>query len=219
VTGIVVRIAPFAGLIGGAVLAITSIVTAIAYEGRAGEGYSPFNHFVSELGEVGVSSLATVFNIGLMIAGPCFVLFMVGLALSRSGGIRYAYGILGGISGFAGFFVGIFPMNDGTIHGVVAGTFFGLAWIAIGLASLDFVLDREPRFPWWLAILGGVTVLVSVAFLLVLAGEGLGVPSPRPGFLAVTSLEWLVVISVIAWVLATSITWLRAGLGVRASEP
>jgi hypothetical protein len=150
-----------------------------------------------------------------MIAGPCFIVFMVGLALSRTGGIRYGYGILGGIAGLAGFFVGVFPMNEPALHVIVAGTFFGLSWIAIGLASLDFLLDREPRFPWWLAILGGVTVAASVAFLLVLAGSGLDTPTPRPGFLVVTTLEWLVVLSVIAWVLATSITWLRDGLGVR----
>ena len=54
----------------------TSVVTALAYTGSKGQPYSPLNHWVSELGEVGVSELASVFNVGLIIGGLCFAVFM-----------------------------------------------------------------------------------------------------------------------------------------------
>ena len=40
-----------------------------------------FNHYVSELGELGVSEFAMMFNVGMMIAGIFFIPFMFGLGL------------------------------------------------------------------------------------------------------------------------------------------
>ncbi len=60
----------YLGLFASAIIVITSVVTAFNYKGKKGESYSPLNHFVSELGEVGVAAYAAVFNTGLIFSGP-----------------------------------------------------------------------------------------------------------------------------------------------------
>lgn len=50
------------GLAGAALVAACSLAAALAYAGPDGEPYSLLNHFISELGEVGVSPLAWLFN-------------------------------------------------------------------------------------------------------------------------------------------------------------
>jgi len=51
-------LASTAAILGGA------LMTAVPYRGWAGESYSPFNHFASELGEVARSQAAAAFNLG-----------------------------------------------------------------------------------------------------------------------------------------------------------
>jgi hypothetical membrane protein len=211
------RIATTAGLLGVAVMALGSVVTALAYSGKYGQPYSPLNHWVSELGETGVSELARVFNVSLMVGGLLFALFMALLAMSRSGPLRYAYGALGVIAGVAGFFVGVFPMNQLAQHSTAALTFFNLGWISVGLASLDFVLRPDPRFPRWLAIIGALTVVAFVGFLVAvqvdpLVGEDmLGAPENRPDFWIVATLEWAIIAGMLGWVAFTAWCWRRAG--------
>ncbi|MDL2336091.1 MAG: DUF998 domain-containing protein, partial [Chloroflexota bacterium] len=128
------RVAQAAGIVGPLVLGTASLVTAVTYRGTADEGFSPFNHWVSELGEVGVSDMPAVFNAGLMVGGVCFVLLMVGLAMLRGGPLSLLYGLIGIVSGIAGVLVGIYPMNFPGQHTIVAQAFFNLGWIAVLLA-------------------------------------------------------------------------------------
>jgi hypothetical membrane protein len=206
------RLAIWAGLIGSSVIALGSIVTAIAYTGSKGQPYSPLNHFVSELGELGVSDLAPVFNAALKIGGVCFVLFMVGLAATRRGRLRYVYGASGVIAGIGGALVGVFPMNDLDKHGLAALTFFVLGLVTVLLASIDFVRAPEPRFPRWLSVLGGATVVSFAIFLTILFGEagGLAHPEERVAIWPLTIFEWLLLIGILAWVFLTAFAWRRA---------
>jgi hypothetical membrane protein len=211
------RVAAWAGLVGVAAITGSSVVAALAYSGTSGEPFSPLNHWVSELGEVGVSELAWVFNVGLMVGGTCFVVFMLGLAATRTGWLRFGYGLIGAVTGVAGSLVGVFPMNVIGAHQLAAFAFFNLGWIAVGIASVDFVRRPEARFPRWLAVLGVLTVAAFIAFMQSLRtdpsfGEDvLAAPIDRPGIWMVTALEWAVIIGILAWTLAASVTWLRAG--------
>jgi hypothetical membrane protein len=207
-------IGSLAGIIGSATIALASLITAIAYSGSNGEAYSPLNHWVSELGEMGVSQLALLFNFALIVGGALFVVFMVALAATRDGLLRYSYGAFGVVAGIGGLFVGVFPMNNLDLHGIAALTFFNLGWLAVGLASIDFLRQPDRRFPRWLVIIGGLTVAAFVAFLAVLlpllSGDGLAAPDVRPDVWIVPILEWAVLIGILAWVFATGWTWLRA---------
>ncbi len=73
------------GLAGAALVALGALAAALAYTGPDGESYSLLNHFISELGELGVSPLAWLFNLGLIAGGLLFVPFSLGLGLSLAG--------------------------------------------------------------------------------------------------------------------------------------
>lgn len=211
----VTSLATGAGLFGSAAVAATSLLAALAYTGTAGEPYSPLDHWVSELGEIGVSSLATLFNVGLVIGGLCFAIFMIGLAMVRSGPLRYLFGAIGVAAGIAGAFVGVFPMNGPGPHTLAALAFFDLGWIAVGLASLDIARHPDRRFPVWLAALGAATVLACLAFIVSIASldastEALAAPDVRPEVWTPAVLEWLTIAGILGWTLLASATWRRA---------
>ncbi len=212
------RLAARAGIVGAGVLAAGSVVTAVAYRGADGESFSPLNHFVSELGELAHSELARAFNLSLIVGGVCFAVFMSGLAVSRPGLLRLAAGGVGVVAGLGGSFVGVFPMDYRDQHIVAASTFFNLGWIAVGLASLDFVIRRDPRFPRGLAVVGLVTVAAFIGFLREAGGNttasgALAAPEIRPDVWALPTLEWLTIAGILTWVMLVSACWLRAADG------
>ena len=56
------------GTAGTGVIVLAIVYSALRYRGKRRERFSLLNHFISELGEVGVSSAAGVFNAGLILA-------------------------------------------------------------------------------------------------------------------------------------------------------
>lgn len=76
------KIAGIAGVIFGLIGVITP---SLFYKGTKGQKYSFLNHFISELGEQGVSRFAWVFNLGMILAGVCIVIASLsfGAALAR----------------------------------------------------------------------------------------------------------------------------------------
>jgi hypothetical membrane protein len=217
------RIGTTAAFLGIVAIAIGSVAAALAYAGSRGEPYSPLNHWVSELGELGVSTLALVFNLGLVVGGLGYAVFMALLAASSRGRARWAWGAIGVIAGVAGLLVGVFPMNDIAPHALAALTFFNLGWIAVGLATLDLLRRRDPRFPGWLGMVALVTVLAFVAFLVslqvdpYLAEEQLGAPPARPDLWAAPALEWLVILGILAWTGLVAWCWRRAPVDASGS--
>lgn len=210
-----------AGLAGASVIGVAAMVAALVYRGRDGQPYSPLNHWVSELGELGVSDLAGIFNLGLIVGGVCFASFMAALGWSRSGTLALLYVPVGVATGVAGSFAGVFPLNQLDEHGAAALGFFGLGWIAVGLASFDIHRRPERRFPRWLAAVGALTVLSFAGFLLVFApllnGTGFAPPAVRPDAWIVTSLEWAALASLVLWVYFTAASWWRAERAVQPS--
>ena len=209
------RLAPAAGLLGSALIGTLSLIAALAYQGVVGEPYSPLNHFVSELGELGVSSLAAVFNLGLIAGGVCFAIFMIGLGRTRGGAWGAVYGALGAITGAAGALVGVFPANSGGPHLLAAATFFNLAWISIALVSTDILLRPDHRFPAGLAVIGFVAVVPFVSFLgaWLLSGtatsRGLQPAAARSAVDPVTALEWASIVAVLTWTTSVAVSWGR----------
>jgi hypothetical protein len=101
-------------------------------------------------------------------------------------------------------------------------TFFNLGWIAVGLASVDFVVHRDPRFPRGLAIVGLATVAAFIGFLRELdastdASGGVATPAIRPAAWALPTLEWLTIIGIVGWVMLVGASWLRASAGGESS--
>jgi hypothetical membrane protein len=200
------RLTAAAGWSGAVVITAVSVAAGLVYVGQQGEAYAPLTHFISELGEPGVSVLAPVFDVGLMVGGACLAVFMIGLAAHLPGFYRYGVAVFGAVAGVAGALVGVFPMDRRDLHGLVALTFFQTAWIAVGLFTL-YVLVRGPdRFPRWLAIPGAATVLAFVGFLLdvrietAAGGAAFVTPAVRPDPWAMPTLEWATLVTIVVWV-------------------
>lgn len=207
----------FFGLFGTSLVILSVFLSAIFYRGKLGERFSLLNHFVSELGEVGVSPLAKLFNISFIIGGLTLVPYMVGLGFllgSVLGWIATAFGI---ISSFACSAVGIFPMNNLTPHGKAAMTFFraGLAMILFyGLAIL-FQPSGRQVISQFANILSLIAFCAYAAFLTLTAVKK---PLPqaddnldpqqvwedRPRFSLLTILEWAIFFSTILWIFGTA---------------
>jgi hypothetical membrane protein len=201
-----------AGLIGSVAIVTTSLAAGLAWRGPHGEAYSPLSQFVSELGVRGVSELAAVFNSGLIAAGLCFSLFMLGFGQARGGAGGTASAVLGALTGFAGMLVGLLPLHSSPWHTTVAGTFFTLAWITLALASVDLLVRPDSRFAPWLAVIGFGTVAACVAFTWSYALTGAGAASFNP----TPFLEWTSILGIAAWTAAVSVAWARAP---RALQP
>jgi hypothetical membrane protein len=216
VSGTLVRRGPQIGVVGSTFFLIAALIAGIAYTGTAGEAFSPANHWVSELGEIGVSALALVFNVGLFVGGIAFALFMLALGVLRRSRLAWLYAAVGAAAGVSCALVGVFPMNQRSLHIVVALGFFVLGWISVALASFDLWRRPDPRFARWLPLLGAITVALFLLFLSVYVPYlYTGTGDDRPAVSVATVLEWLVAFGLIGWVLAASFSWWRADLGHR----
>lgn len=202
------------GLVGAATLLITSVVTALPYRDLAGQPYSPLNHFVSELGERGVSTMAQLFDTGLMVGGVCLALFLIGLAWCTTGSLRFVVAAVGVVAGAGGLIAGVEPMNEGLAHLVASVAFFVTVWIAIALFTVHVAVDTRDGLPRWLLAPGAVAVIVDVVFVVVYAASasssGSALPDPvRPAIWIVPLLEWLALLAVLAWVVLVAVALLR----------
>ncbi len=212
------RGAAMAGVASSVAILAGCAVSGLSYTGADGEAYSPLNHWISELGQLGVARMAHAFNVLVGLSSAFFLVFVIGLWLTSGSRLRWGFGPAGVVAGIGGLFVGIFPMNDPTPHVTAAGLFFGFGWIFVALASIAFVRQREARHPIWLGFAGVVPVVASIAFIVSLrvdafARERMGSAGPitdRPDVWVAAILEWTALVSIIAWVLLTSLVWLRA---------
>jgi hypothetical membrane protein len=216
VSGRTAALPTIAGLAGASIVGVSAFATALAYRGSKGQPYSPLSHWVSELGEEGVSELAPVFNAGVVVGGACLGVLMLSLAGVRGGPLARAYGPIGAVAGLAGSLVGIFPMNRILPHAITSTTFFNLAVLSIALASVDFASRPDERVGRLQAGIGAATAAAFVAFGVVaseaIRTQGLAAlepPAVRERISPLTSLEWASLLGIMAWVVATAAAWAR----------
>lgn len=207
------QVASAAGIIGVAVISAAMFITALTYTGRGGESYSPLNHWVSELGEIGVSVLAPVFNVGLIAGGICLAVFMVATAIVMGGITSWFFGAAGLASGAAGLLVGVFPMNNLEAHAGVALLFFVCGLVAVLIFSAAALLRPIPAFPRAMALPGLPVIAAFVWFVIEvfslpdLSIQAFAAPDPaaRLAFWPVAAAEWLVALTVLVWITMVSI--------------
>lgn len=193
---------------GSLAAVIGAVVSGLAYRGKKGERYSPLNHFISELGEVGVSRLAWVFNVGLILTGLCLVPASISLGLILNTILSKIAIVAGVISALSLSLVGIFPMNRIKPHGFVAVTYFRAGLLMVFLYSLAIAfkpLGQVVISPWF--SLAGLAPIFAFASFLVLIGRAYkkteeplatqDVERPKVWHLAVV--EWLIFITMILW--------------------
>lgn len=198
-------------LTGTAVVVLAIVYAALGYRGKRGERYSLFNHFISELGEVGVSGRAWAFNLGMIVGGLLLLPFIIYLGMrlgSVLGWVGTAFGVLAALGVVA---IGVFPMNNLEPHVKAAMTFFrsGLAMvIAFGLA-IQFQPVGQITIPKTTNLLSLAAAAAFASFLLlprlkkpetdpVETLDPQKIPQ-RPRFWALAFVEWLVFFATIFW--------------------
>jgi hypothetical membrane protein len=217
-------------LIGSALdLAIVALV-AVVYRGAQGEPYSLANHFISELGQPGISRLAWLFNAGLVVSGALFVPWCIALGLR----LRTVWAYLGMACGIAaGVFlagVGVFPMSNLEPHIFTAMWFFrcGLATtLLFGVAMLAQPrVSKSACVPRSASIFSLIAVAAYAGFLglaTVMGTDAMEAPTAatlahRPGFWLLAVMEWSVFFATIVWFLGVALLVKVGGRGSPAKN-
>ena len=200
----------YVGQAGILILLLSALMPAAFYIGRENETYSFLNHFISELGEIGVSPFAYIFNGGLILGGICISSFMLGMAIHIGGSWGLILGAIGLVTGISATLVGVFPMNQLEIHTTIANTFFYGGLLAALGYTLYVIFSSDPRLPKITAITGGATMLAFAAFVWFLPapledGQSISeILKNRPEIWTLPILEWVVFLCVMGWIGSTA---------------
>ena len=214
-----IHLFPWFGIFGAVVITLASIAAGSVYRGKSEERYSVFNHFISELGEVQVSRLAALFNLGLILCGVSFVIFSIGLGFNLStlwGWLAAGAGVWAGSSCAL---VGLNPMDNLDPHMKAAMSFFRSGLVTMLLFGMAFVLQREGSqlLSPWMSLLSLIGAAVYGAFLLRMGkpredAEDLEEPAldpdaieERPRFWLIAILEWAIFFVTIFWFLGVAL--------------
>ncbi len=205
------------GLVGVAIIVLAIVYSSLRYRGKQGERFSLLNHFISELGERGVSQGAWAFNAGLILGGVAATVFVIGLGIAFGSVLGWLGTVAGIVTTLGVTAVGIFPMDNLNAHVVAASTYFraGLAMVFFfGLAIL-FQPAGRTFVPAMTNLLSLLAFLAYGSFLLLPAMKKPG-PKPanpldpqqvteRPKIWALPVLEWAVFFSTVAWLLGIAL--------------
>ena len=203
---------PWFGIGGSLLIILCMSIAGLNYRGRKGEKYSIFNHFISELGEVGVSKAAAIFNSGLILGGLAFVPFIIGLCLTI-GNLWAKIGMAVGIfATLSCALVGVFPMNRLKAHYFVAVSYFRAGLVMVLLVSTAVFVQPTGAvvFPKISNLAGLLAFICYAGFLFLLRTPKNDETSPenaldplkqveRSKYWRDTILEWAVFFSTILW--------------------
>ena len=211
------RILFWSGLAGTVSIVLSVTCAALVYRGRKSERYSLLNHFISELGEVGISRGAWAFNGGMVLTGILLLPFAVCLGPVLGGVLGWVGASLAVVAALGAAAVGVFPMNTLRRHVPAAMVFFygglGLA-VVVGVAILVQPPGRVV-IPKLASVLSLATALAFGAFLvlppIVIPGfDPINQLNPlvkadRPRFWILPFMEWQVFIWTVAWVFGMAV--------------
>jgi hypothetical membrane protein len=199
-----------AGLLGCLLSIAGVLIAGTAYRGRQGERYSILNHFISELGERGVSKRAWAFNWGLILCGLLLLPATINLGLTLPG-LWAKFGIVFGvITALSLSLVGVYSMDRLKPHGIVAVTFFraGLLMVFFFTLAFGFQPVDYQIYPRALALVG-VPALLALATFLVLMGKASKTKDQplepeerkRPRVWRMAISEWAIFVTIVFWFL------------------
>ena len=199
------------GLGSTGLILLGAAIAAVAYVGPAGEAYSPFNHFISELGQTSQSRLAVAFDGGVVLGGIGLGVFLLTLARHLTGPHRPALAIAAVIAGVSGSLVGVFNMDTHALHRVVSAVFFLTGWVLIAVFSLWLARHRGSLTRRLLAP-GIVSIAIFWTFIAVYSTYRPADPDAailvRSAVWAVPLLEWASLLSLLFWFGCVSIVLL-----------
>jgi len=193
---------PLLGLVASLVGLVFILTPQLFYVGSEGEPFSMFNHAVSELGELGVSELAWMFNIGMVLAGILFIPFMIGLGLYINNIISKIAAIVGVYSAASIVLVGVYPMNYLYEHSIAAISFFLSGMVMTLLWGIAILVQKEVKIHKGLSLGGFINMTI---FALFLYGPFGGFEDLRPEFSMRLTLEWAIYWAIVGYLLVLSL--------------
>jgi hypothetical membrane protein len=195
------------GIIGSGIGLVFILTPQLFYTGSMGEPFSMFNHYVSELGELGVSEFAMMFNLGLMLAGLFFIPFMFGLGLYLENIVGKIAALVGAFSALSIYLVGIYPMNNVVMHGITAISFFLSGLIMTVLWAFAILAQKNVKIPKVFSLGGFINASI---FALFLYGPWEGTGAVRPEFSMRVTLEWAIYFAIVSYMLILALyVWRR----------
>lgn len=204
------------GFAGAVCILLGIVYTSLRFQGRQTERYSFLNHYISELGEVGVSQSAWAFNLGLLLGGLIILPYLIGLGIAfRSpwAWLGVAAGIIAALGVAA---VGIFPLNYLTAHTTAAVTYFraGLVMIFFFGLAINFQPYGKIVVPKTINLLSLTALLFYAAFLALLTrvkpvNHTVEILNPlmtpdRPRIWLLAVMEWGVFFVSILWLIGVA---------------
>jgi len=190
------------------------ILPGVVYRGREGEKYSFLNHYISELGERGVSRWAWIFNLCILFCGLAVILSTISFGLGLPGFWAKLGMLFGVVTGVGLMMVGIFPMDNIKPHTTAAIIFFrgGLLMVLTFSLALLFLPMSEVSMSRFFGLVGliplaafgyflGLTWSVRDKVYQTLSTEEF----QRPGVWKLAISEWAVYFSIIFWILVLSL--------------
>ncbi len=203
------KITPFAGLMGCFLVLFGLYASASNY--FRPDGYSPANHFISELGLSDASTMAHIFNRSVMSGGILMMIFALGLGNFIGKGKREKVATLVGMIATLAFSgIGYFTAVDHTSHLIVAMIFFGGAMVSILLFSYTIWVDRESGLNVYISFHG---VLIAVIYVITvfapkeLLFQSINDPDHfvRPDIWELSILEWVYCFLILSWIVLVAL--------------
>jgi len=202
------------GLIGVFFGLLGVILPGLVYRGKDGEKYSFLNHFISELGERGVSRWAWIFNLSIFFSGLGVVLGTISLGLGLPGFLAKLGMLFGVVTRVGLMMVGIFPMDNIKPHTTAAIIFFrgGLLMVLAFSLAILFPPQDEALVSRFYGLVGLIPVAAFASFLGLMwnvrdkGDEPLSTEElKRPKVWKFAISEWSVYFSIILWILVLSL--------------
>lgn len=205
------------GFTGAAFILLGIVIASLRFQGRQAERYSFLNHFISELGEVGVSRSAWVFNLGLILGGLITLPYLIGLGMAFRSLLAWL-GVAAGVIAVLGVgAVGVFPLNNLTAHTTAANTYFRSGLVMIFFFGLAILFQPEGKIlvPKTINLLSLAALIVYATFLVLLTrvkpvDQPVDVLDPlktpdRPRVWPLAVMEWAVFFVSILWLIGVAL--------------
>lgn len=203
------------GIAGSVIIIVAVIITAITFHNSQGEPYSMLNRFISELGWVGTSQNAWLFNAAMIVTGIVFIPFCLGLGLRIPNAWAKAGMATGVITAIFCSLVGVFPMNHLQPHSFVAMWFFRCGLATVLLFGVAILVQRKGnvRVPKIASIFSLLAAIAYGAFLFMATIHSTGNVSSAtlssldapPPLRILALVEWCVFFTTVLWFLGTGI--------------
>lgn len=141
------------------------VIAAVCFRTPDGAGYSPLNHFVSELGWYRYSRMAWVYNSCLFVSGIMFIPLSWALWRQSRTRLRCIAMVFGICAAIGVCLAAVLPMDIIVPHLYAALIIFLGLLFSVSLFTIAFCLDRKGWMSWTLVAAGILLVAICLVLM------------------------------------------------------